>query len=162
MGLNDFAEGPFRRIEPGSAARRAEEARAAEAEPRMRPALRIPAGAGARKAEQERRDGVQPQYGFQLRAATGKPFEFPRQRPAFAGEALPALRTPKESRPSSQPEPATPALAAGTDGASTQSDRAPQVQQRVTTSVIAALGSPFSRLKAFFGRRRQTPARPPE
>lgn len=165
MGLNELAGGPFRRIEPGSAARRAEEARAAEAdaatlgaatwgaEARLPVPIRV--GTGARKAEQERAEGVRPQHGFQLRAGSGKPFAFPEEAPATAGEALPVLRTPVERRRSSQPEPATPTLEVGKpDGASAQTDSAAHVQQPGRTSASTALTSTLFRLKALVRRRR--------
>lgn len=161
MGLNDLAEGRFRRIEPGTAARRAEEERAADAVRGAMPAVRVQAGVGARRAEQERRECARPEHGLQLRAATGKPFTFPEGTPTSAGEALPILRTPVEGRQSSQPETATPALTAGKpDGASAQADRTAQVRQPENTSATATLSSPLSRFKALFGRRRQ-PLAPP-
>lgn len=162
MGLNDRAGGPFRKIEPGTAARRAEEEWAdavAGTMPVSR--IRIQAGIGARRAEQERQEDACPEHGLHLRAATGKPFTFTEGPPTSAGEALPILRTPMEGRQSSQPDTATAALAAGKpDGASAQADRTAQVRQPENTSATAALSSPLSRFKAFFGRRRQPLASP--
>lgn len=155
MGPKDFAGSRFRQIEPGSAARRAEEARTAEAGAGMGPTQWIWSGMGARKAEQERSESVRAERGLHLRAATARPFRFTDEPRSCPGEALPHLGTPLQDRPSSQPEPAVPDSAAGIPDAVPQRPlRAPQARQPGEIAVIAALGSSLSRLKSFL---RKTP-----
>jgi hypothetical protein len=77
-------ESQKQRIEPGDAARRAEQ------EPRPAQMPRIESGSAARDAERARETTIgRTVHGFTLSARVGKPFRFADGKPQTAGEAQP-------------------------------------------------------------------------